>query len=210
MLAASVVLGLACLAGCAHKPTPQEQLSMMFDPNDADNRRQGIELLSQHGWGQKEPYLKGYGAMASSDTDPAVRAAAVRAIGRAGDPQYAPSLIAALGDQNANVRWDAAVALAELTDFAAIEPLARHALVDESVDVRAACAQTLGEYRRRDAAIALIQCLQDKSLAVRYRAAGSLKRLTHQDHGMNHDAWAGANLSKLPPAPDQPQFAPAE
>jgi hypothetical protein len=60
------------------------------------------------------------------------------------DPRMLTSLIAALGDSDAAVRSAVAIALGNLGDVAAVEPL-RHRLEDEdSIHVRAAVKRAIG------------------------------------------------------------------
>jgi hypothetical protein len=97
-------------------PAPSQLVAWAFDPNDPDRRRQGVVGLSSKDWGLKEPYLKGYAALLKTDKDPLVRAAAVRALGRAQDPNYAPDITRALMDTDVTVRQDAATALDKVHD----------------------------------------------------------------------------------------------
>ena len=80
LLAAGGLLG-GCGSGGASSlrpgPTPQEQLAMAFDPDDADNRREGVLMLSSYEWGLAEPYLKGYAMLLATDDDATVRSAAL-------------------------------------------------------------------------------------------------------------------------------------
>jgi HEAT repeat protein len=57
--------------------------------------------------------------------DPWVRRAAVKALGKIGDPRAIEPLITALKDENRDVREEAAWALGELGDPRAVEPLIR-------------------------------------------------------------------------------------
>ncbi|MFW6132488.1 MAG: HEAT repeat domain-containing protein, partial [Planctomycetota bacterium] len=148
-----------------------------------------INLVSAEPWGLKEPYLEKYAEIAQTDPAPACRGAAVRALGRAGEPRYVPVLVAALDDDAASVRWDAAGALGELTSPSAAAALCRRAVGDESPDVRAACAKSLGNYGGPDVRDTLINCLLDEEFAVRYQARQSLTALTGFDGGYDPQQW---------------------
>jgi len=169
-------------------------VAMAFDPNDPDRRREGIIGLSQHDYGLKEPYLEGYATLLRSDRDPLVRAAAVRALGKAQDPNYLPAVTAALSDPSVTVRQDAAAALGSLTGPAATGPLCRAALEDEDKLVRAHCAQALRHYRQQPVYDTLVKCLSDPAFAVRYEAHESLVALGGTDLGYDPRAWSRAGL----------------
>ena len=183
--------------------TPKQNVAMAFDPNDADRRREGILGLSEKGWGLREPYLKGYAAILRTDDDPLVRAAAVRALGKAKDPNYLEDVGRALFDKVDFVRQDAAAALDNLTGPAAVDPLCNRVLNDTNQDVRANCARALRHYRRQDALQTLIECLADKAFGVRYQAHQSLVALTGQDRGFDQEKWVGVTLPTAEAAPEE-------
>jgi len=197
-------------------PGPQERVAMAFDTEDPDKRREGIVLLSEKSWGLQEPYLKGYAAILASDDNPLVRSAAVRALGKARDPNYFKDIVEALSDESATVRWDAAVALNDILPALGAEPgrtalacrpLENHAAHDPSVDVRTASAAALRHFPdNKDAIKTLLQCLDDPEMGVRYRAHESLTAMTGYDMGYNAAEWASAVGGELPPAlPKEPQ-----
>ena len=192
-----LVLAIGCKRQSLGKMAPtsaSQMVAMAFDPDDPDRRREGVRLLTKRDWGRQEPYLKGYATLLNTDTDPSVRSAAVRALGRAGYKKYMPDVINALDDEAVSVRWDAAVALDDLVGEAAIEPLAEHALDDESADVRAACAVALRHYHKLRAIRALRQCLADEDFGVRYQARRSLVVLMGRDLGPEPQDWSEARL----------------
>ena len=186
--------------------TPSHDVAMAFDPNDADRRRQGIISLSEKDWGLKEPYLKGYAAILQTDQDPMVRAAAVRALGKAQDPNYVGDVARSLFDRSDAVRQDAATALDSLVGDVAVNPLRNRAVNDDNQDVRANSAKALRHYRRDDVVRTLVECLSDKAFSVRYRAHASLVELTGQDLGYDAQNWAGVAAKGLPAArPPEPK-----
>ncbi len=197
-----VLVAAAVLSGCSGKntppflkdllgPTAKEAVQMAFDPDDADRRREGVTLLSRKSYGLREPYLKGYATLARTDSDARVRSAAVRALGKAGDPKYLPDILNALEDESDEVRWDAAVALGTVTGPQAVAPLRRHATNDTFKDVRIACARALRRYPRQDVLISLRDCLADSDFSVRYEAHQSLVILTGTDRGYDPADWRG-------------------
>lgn len=193
----------AKLKGLLTGGSATDDVRKFADPDDPDRRREGIEGLAERDFGHEEPYLKGYAMALESDPDPLVRCAAARALGQAGDPKYVPALAAALDDENAAVRWDAAVALDDVRGEEAIGPLQRTALRDESVDVRRSCARALRHYRTPRVLHTLSRALDDPSFTVRYEAHRSLVEMTGRDLGYDSYAWAaeeGADLLAEPPA----------
>jgi len=177
--------------------TPSRDVAMAFDPNDADRRRQGILRLSRKDWGLREPYLKGYATILQTDSDPLVRAAAVRALGMAQDPNYLTDVTRSLFDNVDFVRQDAAAALDSLTGEEAVDPLRNRLRNDMNQDVRAHSARALRHYRRQDVARSLIEALSDKAFGVRYRVHESLVAIAGEDRGYHPEDWAGLDLKRI-------------
>ncbi len=181
-----------------------DSVAMAFDPNDPDRRRQGILELSEEEWGLRERYLKGYAAILRTDGDPLVRAAAVRALGKAADPNYVENIARALFDEHLAVRQDAATALDNVHGEVAIDPLRNRAVNDVNQDVRAKSAMALRHYRREDVVRTLVECLGDKAFAVRYRAHQALVEILGEDRGYDPLAYRDVAVDGLPPAaPEQ-------
>ncbi|MFW6066561.1 MAG: HEAT repeat domain-containing protein, partial [Planctomycetota bacterium] len=210
VLFTGVCIAAAALGGCANTdrsasnlknrmfgPSASELVAMAFDADDSDRRREGVTLLSARDWGLEEPYLKGYATLLASDTDPRVRSAAVRALGKADDKTYLPDVVKALDDPDQQVRRDAAASLCTLTGEEAVAPLCRHAEEDSSADVRAACAAALRHYPRPEVARTLINALDDSAFSVRYRAKRSLVEMTGRDLGYDADAWRQVGVEDL-------------
>jgi len=115
-------------------------------------------------------------ALAREDPDPSPRQAAIAGLGLIGDPRAVPLLVELLADAQADVRFQAVVALAGFALPAAAEPL-RGALADTDPGVRAAAAAALGDLGFRAAAPELAARLDDPDEAVRVEAAIALSRL---------------------------------
>ncbi|MCX7840301.1 MAG: HEAT repeat domain-containing protein, partial [Anaerolineae bacterium] len=90
--------------------------------------------------------------------------------------QAVPLLIAALRDEDANVRERAAYALGEIGDVRAVEPLLV-ALRDENADVRGRAADALGRIGDVRAVEPLLVALRDESRLVRASAADALGKI---------------------------------
>lgn len=215
-LAAAAILATgAVLSGCGETikaprlqdiveelfgPAPRQQVRMAFDPDDPDRRREGVVQLSENDWGLQEPYLEGYATLLRNDEDAGVRAAAVRALAKAGPAAkpYAPEIIDALDDPAELVRWDAALALGDVVVPEAVAPLRALAVNDESSDVRAAAARSLRSYCEPSAIRTLVRCLYDESFDVRYVARNSLIHLTGRNKGYRPEDWASVVEGDIP------------
>ena len=119
---------------------------------------------------------------AAGDPSAVVRAEAIDALGRVGEPaaDAAPELVAALSADADETRRRAAVAIGRVKAAAAVAvpPLAG-ALQDTSPAVRAAAAAALGEYGEaaRAAVPALVGLLQDREEEVRAAAAAAVGKV---------------------------------
>lgn len=168
---------------------PIKYAKELFHKN-ADIRRQAVFELADHEFGRQEPYTQYYRTMAERDSDPTVRAAAVRALNRSRDTGAIAVFINALGDANQFVRLEAAKALANIPDPMAINALVKTLSDDrESRDVRIAAADALRLYPRSDVAQALIRVLDTPDFAVAWQARRSLNLLTGQDFRYDQAAW---------------------
>ena len=185
-------------------PSPSQLVEWAFDPNDPDRRRMGVVGLSSKSWGLREPYLKGYGALVKTDKNPLVRAAAVRALGLAKDPNYAPDVTGALLDTNVAVRQDAATALDSVYNDTSARALQDHAINDIDQGVRAKSCRALRHHRDVAVARTLVDCLSDKAFSVRYQAHASLTELVGKDLGYDPESWAGVTGGRALPAKPEP------
>ncbi|MDF1808103.1 MAG: HEAT repeat domain-containing protein [Phycisphaerales bacterium] len=170
--------------------SPSEAAEMATDEYSAENRYRGTTLLSNADFGGDGVYLELY-LDGMSDPDSGVRSASVRALGRHGDPEHVELIISALDDENRIVRVEAARALQRVHSETAIEPLI-HVVNEENekdVDVRAAAADALGQYRESEVVQALISALKDARLVVNNRVQHSLLMLTGQNFGIDRRAW---------------------
>jgi hypothetical protein len=190
-------------------PSASQLGAWAFDPNDPDRRRQGIVGLSSRDWGLREPYLKGYAALLKTDKDPLVRAAAVRALGLAQDPNYAPDVTRALLDTDVTVRQDAAIAVDKVYDESSAMALRNRVLNDADQDVRANSCRALRHHRNMAVVRTLVDCLSDKAFSVRYQAHASLVEIVGKDLGYDGQDWADvAGARALAPKAAPPSETP--
>lgn len=182
-------------------PTPQQAAAWAVDPYSPDKRFRGMLLIANAPWGGERVYVDMYVA-ALKDSDPSVRAVAVRALALHGEPEHVPLILEQLKDPDRLLRWEAVRALQRLHNPVAITPLiARLDIKNEmEAEVRAASAIALGQYDEGKVVDALISALDDRDLAVNDAARASLKILTGQDLGYDVRewvAWTKANSANL-------------
>lgn len=194
---------LIALAGCetlgqdfndlaaAIKPTsPSEAARDMLDPYDADKRRTGIVLISNAPFGGVEAYVVAYRDMALNERDPIVKATAIRALARWGEPADAVRIAPFLTHENVQVRWEAAKGLQRLHNPAVVPDLVRVMNNEnEHEDVRIAAATALGQYPEDRAFQGLVTALDARELAINQAAERSLHDITGQSLGLDRATW---------------------
>jgi len=204
VVAALAILAAAMSVGCSNQPgsgdfigdtfdsitppTPSEAARDAFNVYDADKRRSSVALLSNAPFGGEPPYVRVY-RLLSTDVDPTVRGASVRALGLHGTTDDIPRLIVALGDEVTFVRWEAAKALQKIHSPAAIDPLLTALRDDADNDVRMAAATALAQYPRPQVFQALVAALDDTNFSVAMAASKSLESLTGQELGSDPRDW---------------------
>ncbi len=179
-------------------PPPAELAAMAIDPYDANRRYIGTVGLAGSYFASDPVYLALFEDNAG-DTDAAVRAAAIRGLANHGGQRHTSTLIKALRDADKQVRLEAARGLQRLHDPAGVdallaatrEPAGYPPQPGEEVepDVRAEAVAALGQYAEPRVVEGLLTALRDQSLAVNRGALASLRTLTGQDFGLDHDAW---------------------
>jgi hypothetical protein len=170
--------------------SPFDAAKALLDPRYPDKRRQGIMYLSKRTWGREPPYTDYYAEMVRSDTEPLVRAIALRALNRARATDRTALYIKALDDRHELVRLEAAKALANMPAPEALESLIKRIRdEEEQIDVRIACADALRHYKRSDAAQALIAMLRQREFGLAWQARWTLRLMTGKDFGYEPAAW---------------------
>ncbi|MDZ4755248.1 MAG: HEAT repeat domain-containing protein [Phycisphaerae bacterium] len=171
-------------------PSPLQAAQWAVDTNNPENQRRGIALLASAPWGGAEAYVKLYRLYVEEDSDPLVKAFALRALGRHGDASDARLVAQQLESRFKIVRLEAAKASQRLHDRAVADLLWKR-LVDESeeAEVRAELAIALGQYPSDPVFQALVNALDQRELAVNLAALDSLQTLTGQDFGLRTRRW---------------------
>jgi HEAT repeat protein len=177
---------------------PRELAAMAIDEYDPNNRAIGTLGLANAYFADEPVYIALF-ARNIKDEDPAVRAAAARGLANHGQPAHAALLIEALADKEDLVRLEAARGLQRLHSDDAIAPLMQamrepdprsKAAAEPNPEVRAEAAGALGQYARVEVLQGLMDGLDDSDLSVNRACLSSLKTLTGQDYGLDHQAWA--------------------
>lgn len=143
------------------------------------------------------------GLMAGSDSvrlpAPVVRSMVRKALatqqGGGASDKVVEAMIVALGDEDAEIREQAAYSLGQLEDPRAVEPLAKAVLNDTEPGVREQAAWSLGMIEESAAVPALSQALSDAEADVREQAAWAL--------GMIEDDSAVDALTQVLSDPDE-------
>jgi hypothetical protein len=198
-LGAALLLGAGCttvsddLSDLARSLAPKSPLQaavMAADPNDADQRREGLVLLANAPFGGADPYLGLYREYAASDTDPLVRAAALKGLARHGGPKDAMLLAPNLAHESPHVRWAAAAGLQRLHNPSVVPPMLAVLLnEEEEPEIRSAIARGLGQYPEDRVFQTLVRGVDAWELSVNLAARESLGTLTGQDLGLDAAAW---------------------
>lgn len=165
---------------------------MTLDKSSPDHRREGVYKLVDYPFAQHPPYTTHYEQMAQTDTDPTVRAAAIRACNRARDYKATPVFIVALSDKSDLVKLEGAKGLANMPDPNATPSLLKLAGdPDADRDVRIAAIDALKYYRTLPVGRALSALVADRDFSIAWQARRSLVYLTHRDFGYDQGAWLG-------------------
>jgi len=109
-----------------------------------------------------------------------LKVAAVHAMGRSCEPRWLPLLLRELGNEEAEVRYEAATALGSLGDEGAVPNLV-NALADPDEEVREASISALGEIGGRDAREALLELSREGPPAAKEAALAALAEIDFED-----------------------------
>jgi hypothetical protein len=171
-------------------PTPLEAATWAVDTTDAENQRRGIALLASAPWGGAEAYVRLYRLYIEENSDPLVKAFALKALGRHGDASDAKLVATQLTSPFRQVRLEAARALQRLHDRAVADSIWPRLLEPtEEPEIRLELAVALGQYPTESVFQALVAALDQRELGVNWAALDSLETLTTQDFGLDTAAW---------------------
>ncbi len=170
--------------------SPRQAAEYALDPDDPDNRREGILLLSNSHFGYEPTYVTLYREYVRYESDSMVRAVSIQALSRYGDPADAMFILPHLTDENIQVRREASKGLQRLHNPAVISDLII-VLRDpnENAEVRSAAAIALGQYPEDEVFQGLVTALDARELSINLATQHSLRTLTGQDFGLDSAAW---------------------
>ena len=209
----SLLVFIACSAttswctGCKHislftrknvQPAPIESvpdaLSAIRASSDPGVRREAFEFLgdpkhfSGDGAGRDEitDILK---LALASEADPQLRITILHSRAKLNSPKAIASIAGAANDKDPAVRVTVCRLLGQSGATQATAQLDELLTADSSLDVRLAAADALGYLPSRQAALALLEGIDDPDVALRFRCRESLKKLTGSDHAADLAGW---------------------
>jgi hypothetical protein len=173
-----------------NREKPSQAARQMENQNSPDDRRNGINELVSRDFAKRPPYTDRYRQISLLDSDPIVRATAIRALNRSRDQASVGVWQQALSDSSPLVRLEAAKALVHIPNPDAAPTLA-HLLDDKNEDreVRIAAADALQNYRTLPTARMLSVALAERDFGIAWQSRRSLRILTGRDYGYDQAAW---------------------
>lgn len=188
--------------------TPQQYMLIAVSSEDPDARRDAVTRIAQSKLYTKEWAIKGFVAIALLESEAQTRCVAMRALARTGDPRATETALKILNNRDyppqdvwppvAIVRWDAAVALADLSANNQVPEELRPQVLktllaelrhDTERHARIAGARGLAYYPEDETVTTLIDGLHDEDFAVAHQCEESLVKLTGYTHNSDVTAW---------------------
>lgn len=176
-------------------------------PTFEDRLRELALLESQLGSmpaAEQEQWAERLAAIIQKDPSSEMRFRAVAAIAKLPGEAATKALNTASGDDTDKVRMAACKAWKVRGGPAARDMLLSMAQADENSSVRQAAIESLAAFKDGEVRAALTDMLSDRSPAVQYQVAQSLKSITGQDFGGDFQAWkefmAGSAASDASPS----------
>ncbi len=192
----------------APRMTPQQYMLVAVSSEDPDARRDAVAQISKSKQYDREWAIKTFVAIALLESEPQTRCVAIRALARTGDPRATETALKILNYRDyppqevwppvALCRWDALVALADLSAAESVPEEHRQGVFTTLVDrlrldddrhARIAAARGLAYYPDEQAVKVLIDGLRDEDFAVVHQCEESLVRLTGRTNDTNVLAW---------------------
>jgi HEAT repeat protein len=168
----------------------QQRLLNNLSSPDADLRREGVLMLGEGEPAAWDVTLEILALMSKGDSEPQVRAAAVRVHTKLDQSETLCDVLRrAARDRSPLVRRECIEALRDRHDEESLEVLLGLLAQDPEESLRAAAAVALANYRYRKAVLGLAAALDDDEFAVLYRSRQSLKKLTGKDFQYDRSEW---------------------
>ena len=125
----------------------------------------------------------------SAEADPHLRITILQSLAKLQSPKALAAISGAATDKDPAVRVTACRLLGQAGAAQATAQLDELLTADSSLDVRLAAAEALGNLPSRQAALALLEGIDDPDVALRFRCRESLKKLTGTDHAADLAGW---------------------
>ena len=176
--AAAMALGRFALLAELEKLRPEDgervQEALLYAIDDQGEqpevKRRAIEAIAS----LSLPKVKDIISQAYTSDDAKMRASALYAMGRNGDPAWLPTLVKELSSQDVEMRFEAAAACGELGDEQAVPHLVR-LISDIDSQVQLSAIAALGQIGGGEAREALRECLEHPDEHVRQMAKEALE-----------------------------------
>jgi len=155
---------------------------------------------------EQEQYIQKLVGLIQNDSNPVIRAEAVRALAKFPSPSIIPGFRTATADDDQEVRIAACQAWGQHPDPEALQALADIVRHDAKLDVRMVATAELAKFSDPAAVAALGVALDDHDPALQYRAIQSLKTCTGEDFGNSVAAWRDFVAGRTPTAEEDPSL----
>ena len=196
-ISAIVVAGIPMLSGCQLSsglnhlnPFDKPELTSYITPNQ---RIEAAKLAAKNADGTaSDAQVEQVRALANqltSEPDPLVREALLKACAKYNVPLAQKALIAGLNDENQYVRAACCRELERLGVSEAAGALSRVAQEDKEFDVRVAAARALGKTGNDEARVGLLAVLEDRNPAMQLAGVEAMRDLTGENLGYNVAAY---------------------
>ena len=217
----ALALGLSLVSGCTDGPFYQmKKMNPYFQSQWKKDRELGptftdrlaeLDLLQSQLAGMPEAeqqrWTEQLSAIIQKDPSAEMRARAVSTVAKVPAANAVTALNYASGDDVEKVRLAACRAWKSRGGDAARDMLMSLAETDESSSVRQAAIDGLSAFELDEVKSTLIRLLSDRSPAVQFQVAQSLKTLTGRDYGGDFEAWKNFMAGEEVPEPPQPSLA---
>lgn len=217
----AIAIGLASASGCSDGPFYQmKKMNPYFQSQWKKDRELGptftdrlaeLDLLKNQLSGmaenEQQQWAEQLANIIKHDPSGEMRARAVATIAKLPSASAVTALNIASGDEVEKVRLAACRAWKQRGDTAARDMLLSLAQRDESTSVRQAAIDGLSAFSGDEVNSTLTQLLSDRSPAIQFQVAQSLKTITGRDYGGDFDAWKRFMAGEDVPQPPRPSLA---
>ena len=217
----TLALGLSLASGCTDGPFYQmKKMNPYFQSQWKKDRELGptftdrlaeLDLLQSQlarmPEAEQQQWTERLSRIIQKDPSSEMRARAVATIAQLPSATAVTALNYASGDDVEKVRLAACLAWKLRGGEAARDMLTSLAETDESTSVRQAAIDSLSAFELNEVKSTLTQLLSDRSPAVQFQVAQSLKTLTGRDYGGDFDAWKQFMAGEDVPEPPQASLA---